>query len=67
MIPTMLMRLALPAAFCLALAVAPLPAAADAVIGAPAPDFAGIDSNGKTVKLSDYRGKVVVLDFWGDW
>ncbi|HEV3444883.1 MAG TPA: redoxin domain-containing protein [Gemmataceae bacterium] len=32
-----------------------------------APDIAGIDFDGKKFKLSDYRGKVVVLDFWGNW
>ena len=36
-------------------------------IGAPAPDLAAIDFDGNPVKLSDYRGKVVMLDFWGDW
>ena len=36
-------------------------------IGKVAPDIAGEDLDGKTFKLSDYRGKVVVLDFWGDW
>jgi thiol-disulfide isomerase/thioredoxin len=36
-------------------------------IGAMAPDFEGQDLAGKTVKLSDYRGKVVVLDFWATW
>jgi hypothetical protein len=37
------------------------------LIGKPAPEIAGKDIDGKEMKLSDYRGKVVVLDFWGDW
>lgn len=32
-------------------------------VGEAAPDFAGTDSNGKAHKLSDYRGKVVVLEW----
>lgn len=35
--------------------------------GKPAPDIEGEDIDGKRFKLSDYRGKVVLLDFWGDW
>ncbi len=34
---------------------------------APTPDFKLQDSNGATVKLSDYKGKVVLLDFWATW
>jgi hypothetical protein len=36
-------------------------------VGAVAPDIAGNDTDGTPFELSDYRGKVVVLDFWGDW
>ena len=32
-----------------------------------APEFALKDVNGKVVHLSDYRGKVVLLDFWATW
>ncbi len=35
--------------------------------GQMAPDFALKDLNGKTVKLSDFRGKGVVLNFWATW
>jgi hypothetical protein len=36
-------------------------------IGKVAPDFDAADQNGRQFRLSDYRGKVVVLDFWGFW
>lgn len=35
--------------------------------GLKAPDIHGEDLDGIAFKLSDYRGKVVLLDFWGDW
>jgi len=36
-------------------------------IGKTAPDVEGTDLDGKKVKLSSYRGKVVVLDIWATW
>jgi hypothetical protein len=36
-------------------------------VGKTAPDQEAIDENGVKFKVSDYRGKVVVLDFWGYW
>jgi peroxiredoxin len=33
----------------------------------PAPEFALQDSSGRNVRLNDYRGKVVLLDFWATW
>ena len=35
--------------------------------GKVAPEVEGTDGDGKAFKLSDYRGKVVLLDFWGEW
>jgi AhpC/TSA family len=36
-------------------------------VGNLAPDIENEDLDGETFKLSDYRGKVVMLDFWGNW
>lgn len=36
-------------------------------IGKAAPEIEGVDLDGKPMKLSDFKGRVVVLDFWGDW
>ncbi len=36
-------------------------------VGTMAPDITGPDTDGVEFKLSDYRGKVVMIDFWGNW
>jgi thiol-disulfide isomerase/thioredoxin len=43
------------------------PALAEDVARTPAPGWELNSLNGKTVKFSDFRGKVVVLDFWATW
>jgi len=39
----------------------------DLAVGNPAPEIIGVDETGAPMKLSDFRGRVVLLDFWGDW
>ena len=36
-------------------------------LGMVVPEIEGEDIDGKKFNLSEYRGKVVVLDFWGNW
>ncbi len=36
-------------------------------LGAMAPDFTQNDVNDKPVKLSDFKGKYVLVDFWASW
>lgn len=36
-------------------------------VGALAPDFGFVDGDGVQRRLSDYRGSIVLLDFWGAW
>lgn len=40
---------------------------ADSEAPVPAPDFTLVDQNGETHTLSDYKGKVVFLNFWATW
>ena len=37
------------------------------VLAGPAPDFMLEDISGKSLSLSDIRGKVVIVDFWATW
>jgi hypothetical protein len=36
-------------------------------VGRIAPEIAGLDTRGQPMRLSAFRGRVVVLDFWGHW
>ena len=51
----------------LASQTAPQPPQPAPQVGRPAPDFTLNDSAGSSVKLSAYKGKVVLLDFWATW
>jgi peroxiredoxin len=39
----------------------------DPFVGKQAPEITGTDSTGQKFRLSDYRGNVVLLEFWGNW
>lgn len=38
-----------------------------AVVGRPAPEFTLADLNGRSVSLSDFRGRIVLINFWNEW
>jgi peroxiredoxin len=44
-----------------------LPVIKSVALGAIAPEFAEADTSGKTVKLTSFRGKYVLIDFWASW
>jgi peroxiredoxin len=48
------------------LLVAAGPSQAEPKVGAPAPTFTAVNSDGKTVNLNDYRGKTIVLEWTND-
>jgi len=45
----------------------PMPKDSIPVLSRPAPEFHLKDLEGKVVSLTDFRGKVIVLDFWATW
>lgn len=52
--------------------LAPLPVAAAQTLtplpgGIVAPDFELLDTDGRTHRLSDYRGRTVIINFWTTW
>lgn len=57
------MRYGMIAAAAAAFVAIAAPAGANAVVGQAAPAFTATDSNGKTVRLSDFKGKPVVLEW----
>jgi peroxiredoxin len=58
-------RLPFAVVFMVSLALVACDRAVDAApgVGSPAPEFAGVDSNGTSHQLSDYRGKTIVLEW----
>lgn len=43
------------------------PAVEGMKVGNICPEIAGADAEGKTIRLSDFRGKVVFVSFWAPW
>lgn len=62
-------RILLAAALCLALLAGALLVGGRALagVGSNAPDFALKDVNGKVHKLSQFKGKVIVLNWFASW
>jgi len=54
-------------ALCVGLAIAAPAAAAKPQVGRPAPEATLNLVSGETIKISDLRGQVVVLNFWATW
>ena len=45
----------------------PMESSDDIKVGNMAPEFKGETIDGKELKLSDYKGRVILLDFWASW
>ncbi|TAL70893.1 MAG: TlpA family protein disulfide reductase [Bacteroidetes bacterium] len=39
----------------------------DIKVGNSAPDFSGVTIDGREMKLSEFKGRVILLDFWASW
>ena len=63
----MKLHILLPSVAAAILMLAPASQAAGFDVGQTDPEITGKDLEGKPMKLSEFRGKVVVLDFWGHW
>jgi peroxiredoxin len=50
-----------------ALLLWPLSAAAAVQVGDVPPDQLGVDFSGRPIRISDYRGKIVIVTFWASW
>ena len=47
--------------------MAAAPSAEPSLVGKPAPDFVLKSNDGKNLRLSEYRGQVVLVNFWARW
>jgi cytochrome c biogenesis protein CcmG, thiol:disulfide interchange protein DsbE len=61
------LRAALVFALALATTTPSTPQSPSLLLRKPAPAFTRTDLNGRRVRLRDYRGKVVLLNFWATW
>jgi peroxiredoxin len=66
-LPEWLHTIALLAAVLAGMFASPLVSKAEPQVGTEAPDFALKSTGGKNLRLSEYRGDIVVLTFWASW
>src|SRR5688572_14327840 len=61
------MRLKAAHAVAVCVALASVAAATEQLTGSEAPDFVLKSATGENIRLSEYRGEVVMLSFWATW